>query len=157
MRASVRACIQRHRPLGVVIVEADGRTFFRRKEPAQRLDKRRQFNGALRHAPCFVEASIITELVKTMRDAPHARGNVLRVLLDLIQSLSVHSKFGPLEQLVQALAGCVDDLHLIDRVFDGLRIPVCIFMLAHLLDESGELVACRAVRRIKTSKVVVGG
>ena len=77
---------------------------------------------------------------------------MLRVLLDLIQSLSVHSKFGPLQQLVQALSGCVDFLHLLDRFVDGLIAPFGMLIVAHLLNESGELVLCTLVVH-----VILGG
>ena len=59
--------------------------------PAQRVVERRLVQCVNR---CFVDATTFTELCKTIRYALPARGDVLRVLLDLIQSLSVHSKYG---------------------------------------------------------------
>ena len=132
------------------MVEAEQLTLIGSKEPAQLLNEQRHVAGFIRLLDCLLESrSVRTQLLApaqledALLDAPHARGDVLSLLLDVVQLLAVRSKLGSLQQLVKSLSRCVDEPDSLEHLASVDRAPHRALVLAHLFNECCELVPLR--------------
>lgn len=144
------ALFQPHCPRDIVVVEAEQLTLIGSKELAQLLDERRHADGLVCRLFRLIESrSVRTQLLapaqlkEALLDAPHARGDVLSLPLDLVQPLAVRSKLGSLQTLVKALSRCVDELDLLEHLANLDRVPIRVLVLAYLFNECSELIPLR--------------
>ena len=165
------ALFQPHCPRDIVVVEAEQLTLIGSKEPAQLLNERRHVDGLIRRLGCLLEPRSVrtqlltpAQLTEAFLDAPHARGDMLRLLLYIVQLLAERSKLGSMQTLMEVLSRRVDEPdpreHLASVDGAPLRAlvlaylfnlasvdgaPLRALVLAYLFNERGELVPLRTL------------
>ena len=115
------------------------------KERAQLLNEPRHMDGVVCRLHRLLESrSVRTQLLtpaqlkEALPEAPHARGDLPSVLLDLVQPLAVRSILGFLQQRVKALSRCVDEPDSLEHLAEVDRMPIRELMALHVGNERGE-------------------